>query len=625
VADLRRFGLSTITYDGRPAVRIRYPDPTGGEASVRIRLALAGDGRFRYKSGCKPCLYGLDRLGDARRAGYVLAVEGESDCHVCWFHDVPAIGIPGANNWKEERDAPHLAGIDRIYLVIEPDRGGEAVMRWLTMSAIRDRVWLVNPAGHGDVRGLYLADRPRFRDSLQLLLDAATAYPLQQQTERAARALGDYAQARELLDDPGLLDRIDTAIRATGFAGDTGPAKLVYLTGTSRLLPRPINLILVALSAAGKNATVDAALSLIPDEELYRYSASSERALIYSPESFEHRIVVVAEADSIPENGPAASAIRSIMDDNRMVYDVVERDEATGQWVTRRIEKPGPTGLITTSTRSLGEQASTRALETTIPDDRNQTRDVMHAEALEAEGNRPEPPELAPFHALQRWLRDAGVRQVVVPFARALSRLIPADQVRMRRDFKKILAAIQAHALLYQCQRERDGHGRIVATLADYAGVRPLLAPLFDAIVADGITPAIRETVMAVPDRAEISQAELARRLGLARQTLSWRVHRCIAGGWLVNNETRPGHQAKVGRGAPLPEERHALPIVEALAECLSVSMDSGVVDTPSPHPPGDEDPVCRHCGGSSVGEMLGERWCNDCERSIGVTQEGMA
>jgi hypothetical protein len=34
--------------------------------------------------------------------------QGESDCHTLWFHGVPALGIPGAANWREERDARHL-------------------------------------------------------------------------------------------------------------------------------------------------------------------------------------------------------------------------------------------------------------------------------------------------------------------------------------------------------------------------------------------------------------------------------------------------------------------------------------------------------------------------------------
>ena len=56
---------------------------------------------------------------------------------------------------------------------------------------------------------------------------------------------------------------------------------------------------------------MDAALELLPSEAYYLERAGSARALIYSEEDFAHRVVVVGEADSIPEDGPAASAIRS--------------------------------------------------------------------------------------------------------------------------------------------------------------------------------------------------------------------------------------------------------------------------------------------------------------------------
>jgi hypothetical protein len=124
-------------------VRIPYLGEDGEQTAVRFRIALDGD-RFRWKSGTKPCLYGLNRLSDARREGQVVLVEGESDCHTLWFHGIPALGIPGAANWREERDARHLDGIETIYIVVEPDHGGDAVRRWLARSTIRHRAKLVS-------------------------------------------------------------------------------------------------------------------------------------------------------------------------------------------------------------------------------------------------------------------------------------------------------------------------------------------------------------------------------------------------------------------------------------------------------------------------------------------------
>jgi hypothetical protein len=97
---LEGLGLTDLAhYVGHPAVRIPYRDPDGAEGPVRFRLALekgeGGDNRFAWKKESKPTLYGLDRLDRAREAGYVILVEGESDCHTLWYYGFPALGVRG--------------------------------------------------------------------------------------------------------------------------------------------------------------------------------------------------------------------------------------------------------------------------------------------------------------------------------------------------------------------------------------------------------------------------------------------------------------------------------------------------------------------------------------------------
>lgn len=88
----------------------------------------------------------------------MVIVEGESDTQTCWLHGFPALGLPGANTWNEDRDAPRLDDIATIYVVIEPDTGGAAVMRWLEKSSIASRVRLVRLNGAKDVNQLHVAD-----------------------------------------------------------------------------------------------------------------------------------------------------------------------------------------------------------------------------------------------------------------------------------------------------------------------------------------------------------------------------------------------------------------------------------------------------------------------------------
>ena len=113
-----------------PAVEIPYADQNGEQVATRYRISPGGDDKFRWEMGSKTTLYGLHKLEEAHDAGYVLLVEGESDCHTAWYRGLPAIGVPGVDNWRDEW-AEHLNGISKIFVVVEPDEASEKLWRTL--------------------------------------------------------------------------------------------------------------------------------------------------------------------------------------------------------------------------------------------------------------------------------------------------------------------------------------------------------------------------------------------------------------------------------------------------------------------------------------------------------------
>lgn len=589
-AFLRSLGLTEIRLDRQPVVRIPYRDRDGREASTRFRCALRGDSRFRWKRESKPSLYGLWRRALRPADAPLVLVEGESDAQTLWFHDIPALGLPGANSWQECW-ATEFDYVPEVLAVIEPDAGGMAMRRWIGKSAIRDRVRLVSLDGAKDVSELYLQHGSEFMPRWQQAVSAATSWREEASAEQQRQATEAHALAQELLQAPDLLGRLAAAIGADGYAGDPRPPLIAYLALTSRLLERPINLAFIAPSGAGKNRAVDAALAFVPPEAVHELKAGTPRALVYGDDDLAHRYVIVAEADSLPEEGPAASAVRSLVTDNCFTYEVVEKHPQTGQHQTRRIEKPGPTGLITTGTKSLRTQLSTRILEVPLRDDAEQTRAIMRAQAQAVDETPTRRPDRAPFLALQQWLALAAERRVTVPFSRALADLLPADAVRMRRDFPQLLTAIQSLALLRQCQRGRAATGAIEATFEDYADLRYLLADVFDGIATEGLTPAIRQTVEAIGLGEEISETALATRLGVSKSTASYRVQRALKRGWLVNAETRKGYAAKLSRGEPVPEAATVLPPPDRVREVFECSKQRpGGCHRPPPAGSTEED-----------------------------------
>lgn len=568
---LKSMGCSDVKYGGGHAVRMVYPKPDGTAGATRYRIALEkppnGGDRFRWKSGSKVQLLGLDRLEAAREAGHIILVEGETDYFTLAYNGIPAVGVAGASNFRDDRDAKLLEGIATVYAVVEPDAGGEAFRKRLAESSLRDRARFVDLSAFRvkDANALWCDDPNRFAERFQQAQANATSWTEIDSKEREATAAAAYAAASELLHSPDILGEVRNAFEALGYAGDRQPPMMAYLAITSRLLARPLNMAFIAPSGAGKNHAIDTARKLIPEDAVVEYKASSERAMIYDDALFTHRVVLFSEADSIPEDGPAASAVRNLATDQTMAYDVVERDETTGKWHTRHIVKPGPTSLMTTSTRSLAHQFDTRLLEVTISDSEDQTRAVMAAHAAAVMPRVTDALDTEPLIALQQWIALAGCHDVAVPFAKALYLMVPAKAVRMRRDFQQLLAFVQVIALLHQSRRDRTPEGWIVATLDDYEAARGLLNTTFDIVTSEGLTPAIRELVEAIKDHEELTQGQLCERLNLAKATVSYRAKRAMVGGWIVNNEVRKNHPHKLARGAPMPEEAHALPTVNEL------------------------------------------------------------
>lgn len=580
-----RFRLRTTRRKDQLCVEMPSFDGDGRLIATTYRMKLTKtdgiDARFERKKGDPAVPYGLWRLATARERNFVTLVEGESDVQTLALYDEPALGVAGANAWNDERDAPALEGIETVFLVVERDRGGAVLKTTIARSPLRPRVRTIDLGELKDPSGLHCDDPDRFRERWELAKAAALPLPDPEDTT-AADAQVAFTLARDLLHAADLLDQIRQVITAHGYAGDPTPVMAAYLAITSRLLATPMNMAFVAPSGAGKNRAVDEARVLHPAEAVFMVKAASERALIYNQEQFQHRTVIFAEADSIPEEGPAASAIRNLASDNVMEYEVTVRDEHSGDFTTRLICKPGPTGLITTSIRSAREQLSTRMLEFQIPDDIAQTRAVMYAQARRAQGPAAFMPDLEPFLAVQQYLELAGNRNVAVPFASVLADLLPAGAVRTRRDFPQLLTAIQTVAFLHQLQRTVTSDGWIQATIQDYAQVWQIFGPCFDVIAAEGVTPPLREIVNAVRDDEELTLHEIAERVGKTDSTVSYHVKRAVANGWLTTDGGRGRRGAKIKRGSALPEARSALPEPERLREIFESSSQNREEGNPS-------------------------------------------
>ena len=567
--ELDGWGVGEYRQLGATVLRIPYYDEKGRQGCVRYRLAMTGEDRFRWAPRSKLIPYGLNKLEKIREQGYVVLVEGESDTHTLWHYGLPVLGIPGANTFQPKW-ATYVEGL-KVYAWQEPDRGGVAFIDALAKHIPSLRV-LIAPEGRKDISECHvlgddvpallerLMETARSRDELQEAEDAEKA---------AALAQEDWEACKDLAKEPDILVPLARTLNALGLVGEDSVGHVLYLALTSRLLDKPVSVVVKGPSSGGKSFAVETVLRVLPDQAYHDLTGMSEHALIYDDEPISHRTLVIYEAHG--SAGETASYIlRTLLSEGHIRYTTVIKGEEGLQPL--HIDRPGPTNVILTTTwPSLHPENETRLLTLTVQDTPAQTAGILHKLGQRAKRRGRMEPNLAPWHALQTWLALGGVRQVTIPYAELLGDMTAPVAVRLRRDFTMLLSLIAAHAMLHQATRERDAEGDIVATLEDYRAVHALVGQAIDQGVQAGVSRETRETVEAVNYIWTTQQhpalvSQVAQRLGLDKSSTTRRLKVACELGYVTNLEDRRGKPLRLIPGETLPDE-HVLPTPERLAQ----------------------------------------------------------
>ena len=233
---LAAWGVSDGIVAGRRAVLFAYAARDGSRGRTRIRLSIAGKGRFRWEGGDTPLIaYEPDGGALARLQRRLIIVEGESDTLTLLSAGFPALGLPGADTAKLITSA-HLESVERVFVAREPDKGGDAFARNVPLALERlhykGPVHTVRmPETVKDVSALYLREPASFSARLEQLLEAADP-PRSKSLEQLFGTLGeatailrtDFGQLDRACDDGGIpIGKLCVVVggpgsRKTGFA-----------------------------------------------------------------------------------------------------------------------------------------------------------------------------------------------------------------------------------------------------------------------------------------------------------------------------------------------------------------------------------------------------------------------
>ena len=273
-------------------------------------------------------------------------------------------------------------------------------------------------------------------------------------TEEAAMTLApeERKEAEELLTSSDLISRLDASFNDAGIVGESTNRLAAYLTATSRLLPKPLAVIIQSTSAAGKTTLMEAVLAFFPPEEQVKYSAMTGQSLYYLGEkNLKHKILAIVEEEGAEK---ASYALKLLQSEGELTIASTGKDSTTGRMKTEEYHVEGPVSIVLTTTSiDIDEELMNRCLILTVDESKEQTERIhaIQRKARTLEGLRLKKKRQRVLTLLQNAQRLLKPVEVVNPFADQLT--FTADRTRTRRDHEKYLTLIEAVTLLHQHQR----------------------------------------------------------------------------------------------------------------------------------------------------------------------------
>jgi DNA primase len=298
----------------------------------------------------------------------------------------------------------------------------------------------------------------------------------------------ERAEAEGLLKDPALLARTQKDLSDMGIVAEEDNKVLIYLIATSRKMRNPLGATIKASSSAGKNNLIGKAASLMPPEEVRDLSYMSAKALIHAPSDWaKHKLLMITE---IVGKEQAEYLIRVFQSEGKVRSAVTVREYEGGPFKVEEKEVEGPAAYLDTTTKhDTHPENATRVFEIYLDESEGQTKAITRQQAREAGTEKfrieAEREKIKKIHRNAQRLLKPGL-DVIVPYAELID--FPAEHVRGRRDFPKLLSLIQVIAFLHQYQRKVNTIGDqeyIEAQLVDYALAYSLVKQTFTDTMDD--------------------------------------------------------------------------------------------------------------------------------------------
>jgi len=336
---------------------------------------------------------------------------------------------------------------------------------------------------------------------------------------------GIFPHQERIARDPQLLRRKIDAVNMIGVVGERRNIGIVLSIIASRLIlcedePEQLAGINVGHHGSGKSFVVDKSRALYPADQFFVLSNATAKSFYNLRLDLKNKVLVIDEAQALKREGELAMIIRLLISGGRASYQRTVRK--AGETLYEKVEVEGPIAFLsTTNTPILEAQLGDRLIKIQPDTTAAQTKRIMQAKAARAKGEHHRHPE----QVKKFWQDFNGSQQpcsVVIPYAPEIEVILSEGQFALsaRRAFPRFLSVIKAITILYQYQRNKDEHGRLIADIADYAMAYQLFSSTFFEDTDPGICELTEQRLEKVRAADKITMTELAEREGVSRQAI---------------------------------------------------------------------------------------------------------
>ena len=264
-----------------------------------------------------------------------------------------------------------------------------------------------------------------------------------------------------------IIDELSGALKKLPLYGLDEQAHLLYLSHFSRLLRKPVSILIKGQSSSGKSHLMSTVGKFLDKKDYLFFSGMSEKAFINSKIDYNEKTLMLGEYAAI-KSQEGDSFLRQALTDQK-VNRLVSWKQSDGNPEAIEQEIIAKFNIfMTTTEQSIHLEDENRYLAFSIPNDPQYIQGVNEIQADYLNGEITEVVDFDYWHKKSEWFKE-NIKPVKINYMKdIIATCSNQNQSRLTRDIQKIFSLIEVIAIFSQEDKEKDHKGNILSDINDY-------------------------------------------------------------------------------------------------------------------------------------------------------------